>query len=58
VDVRANYTLVRLPAMLPPAVIARLSKVRIRGQALSLDASAAAHGGRPKAHRKGGKRAK
>ena len=58
VDVRANYTLVKLPAMLPRAVIERLSKVRIRGQALALDASAASHGGRPKAHRKGGKRPK
>jgi ATP-dependent RNA helicase DeaD len=62
VDVRANYTLVRLPAQLPKAVIERLSKVRIRGQALALAAAAASHGGRPKAHRgkqphrKGGKR--
>jgi ATP-dependent RNA helicase DeaD len=55
VDVRANYTLVKLPAMLPRAVIDRLSQVRIRGQVLALDASAASHGGRPKAHRKGSK---
>jgi ATP-dependent RNA helicase DeaD len=56
VDVRATYTLVRLPAQLPAAVIERLSKVRVRGQALALDASSAKHGGKPKAHRKGGKR--
>jgi ATP-dependent RNA helicase DeaD len=55
VDIRATYTLVRLPANLPQAVIDRLSKVRIRGQALSLDAGKAAHGGRSKPHRKGGK---
>src|SRR5690606_19110975 len=36
VDVRAEYTLVRLPAQLPAAVIERLSKVRIRGQTLDL----------------------
>jgi ATP-dependent RNA helicase DeaD len=52
VDVRANYTLVRLPAALPPAVIARLSKVRVRGRELALDAQSAKHGGKPKAHRK------
>jgi ATP-dependent RNA helicase DeaD len=56
VDIRATYTLVRLPANLPKAVIERLSKVRIRGQALNLDATSAAHGGKPKPHRKGGKR--
>jgi len=39
VDVRATYSLVRLPANLPRAVIERLSKVRVRGQALSLEAS-------------------
>jgi ATP-dependent RNA helicase DeaD len=54
VDVRANYTLVRLPANLPKAVIERLSKVRIRGQELKLDADSAAHGGKPKSY-KGGK---
>jgi ATP-dependent RNA helicase DeaD len=54
VDVRADYTLVRLPAQLPPAVIERLSKVRIRGQALELREGAAPQ--RPKPHRKGTKR--
>ncbi len=39
VDVRPNYSLVRLPANLPRAVIDRLSKVRVRGQALNLEAS-------------------
>jgi len=39
VDVRATYSLVRLPANLPRAVIDRLSKVRVRGQALNLEAS-------------------
>ncbi len=39
VDVRADYSLVRLPAALPEAVIARLSKVRIRGQELALSPS-------------------
>jgi ATP-dependent RNA helicase DeaD len=39
VDIRKDYTLVRLPAALPSAVIERLSKVRIRGQALNLAAS-------------------
>ncbi len=38
VDVRPNYSLVRLPANLPKAVIDRLSKVRVRGQALNLEA--------------------
>jgi ATP-dependent RNA helicase DeaD len=58
VDIRADYTLVRLPANLPPAVIARLSKVRIRGTELDLQADAPARP-RPKkaAHRKGNKRA-
>ena len=36
VDIRADYTLVRLPANLPDAVLARLAKVRVRGQALDL----------------------
>jgi len=39
VDVRRDYTLVRLPAALPMAVIARLSQVRIRGLPLNLEAS-------------------
>jgi ATP-dependent RNA helicase DeaD len=57
VDVRATYSLVRLPAMLPKAVIERLSKVRIRGQALALDADGPPRvGGPPKPHRKGAKR--
>jgi ATP-dependent RNA helicase DeaD len=56
VDVRATYSLVRLPAMLPQAVIERLSKVRIRGQALALDQSGGARPGKPKPHRKGAKR--
>jgi len=55
VDVRENFTLVRLPAALSQAVIDRLSKVRIRGQALSLEASSTPRG-KPKPHRKGGKR--
>ena len=55
VDVRATYSLVRLPAMLPTAVIERLSKVRIRGQALALDADGGPRN-RPKPHRKGGKK--
>jgi ATP-dependent RNA helicase DeaD len=38
VDIRADYTLVRLPANLPQAVLARLSKVRIRGHELDLRA--------------------
>jgi hypothetical protein len=47
--------------MLPKAVIERLSKVRIRGQALALDADGSSRVGRPgagapKPHRKGGKR--
>jgi ATP-dependent RNA helicase DeaD len=55
VEVRESFSLVRLPAALSPAVIERLSKVRIRGQALSLEASSVPRG-KPKAHRKGGKR--
>jgi len=56
VDIRATYTLVRLPAMLPQAVIERLSKVNIRGQALALRAEGPARADKPKPHRKGGKR--
>src|SRR5690606_20277467 len=58
VDVRAEYSLVRLPAKLPEAVIERLSKVRIRGQTLDLrEGTAAKRPGKPKAaHRKGTKR--
>jgi len=39
VDLRATYSTVRLPANLPKALIDRLSKVRVRGQALNLQAS-------------------
>jgi ATP-dependent RNA helicase DeaD len=52
VDIRADYTTVRLPAQLPEAVIERLSRVRVRGQALDLREGVAAR--KPKAtHRKG-----
>ena len=54
VDIRADYTLVRLPANLPAAVLARLSKVRIRGQQLDLQ-SGNAPMRRPVKHRKGSK---
>ena len=53
VDIRAEYTTVRLPAQLPQAVIQRLSQVRIRGQALELREGTAAK--RPTMHRKGKK---
>ena len=39
VDIRGSYTLVRLPANLSRSVIERLSKVRVRGQALNLEES-------------------
>ncbi len=54
VDIRADYTLVRLPANLPAPVLARLSKVRIRGQELDLQASNMPMP-KPKTHRKGSK---
>jgi ATP-dependent RNA helicase DeaD len=54
VDIRADYTLVRLPAQLPAEVIQRLSMVKIRGQALALREGAAPT--RAKSHRKGPKR--
>jgi ATP-dependent RNA helicase DeaD len=38
VDIGMEYSFVRLPAKLPPAVILRLSKVMVRGQPLSLEA--------------------
>jgi ATP-dependent RNA helicase DeaD len=38
VDIRGDFTLVRLPANLPQTVIDRLSKVKVRGQALNLEA--------------------
>jgi ATP-dependent RNA helicase DeaD len=54
VDIRADYTLVRLPANLPKVVLERLSQVRIRGQALNLQAgSMPSPRDKPKAHRKG-----
>ncbi|HWL62574.1 MAG TPA: DEAD/DEAH box helicase [Steroidobacteraceae bacterium] len=54
VDIRADYTLVRLPAQLPADVIQRLSRVKVRGQALALREGTAPT--RPKSHRKGPKR--
>ena len=39
IDIRANYSTVRLPANLSPSVISRLSKVRVRGQELRLEAA-------------------
>ncbi len=46
----------RLPARLPDAVIARLSKVRIRGQALALSTDTSPQRrSPPKPHRKGPK---
>ncbi len=56
-DIRADYTLVRLPANLPQAVIERLSQVKVRGQALDLQASGPARAEPKKAHRKGQKKA-
>lgn len=58
VDIRANYSLVRLPAALPRAVIERLSRVRLRGQTLSLVASKSPPPprGSPKPDRKGPRR--
>ena len=53
VDIRADYTLVRLPANLPGPVLARLSKVRIRGQELALQASNMPIPKPTKPHRKG-----
>jgi ATP-dependent RNA helicase DeaD len=38
VDIRADYTLVRLPANLPEAVLKRLARVRVRGRELDLQA--------------------
>jgi ATP-dependent RNA helicase DeaD len=53
-DIRADYTLVRLPAKLPQIVIDRLSKVRVRGQTLDLEVAGPPRAP-PKAHRKGRK---
>jgi ATP-dependent RNA helicase DeaD len=55
VDIRADYTLVRLPAQLPAAVIERLSQVRIRGTPLALQSGNMPPRGKPKTHRKGPK---
>ncbi|MGC4029775.1 MAG: DEAD/DEAH box helicase [Steroidobacteraceae bacterium] len=55
VDIRADYTLVRLPANLPQPVLDLLSKVRIRGLALNLQPQGPAQPG-PKAHRKGSRK--
>jgi len=52
VDIRADHTLVRLPASLPQPVIDLLSQVRIRGHALDLQPEGPARAP-PKAHRKG-----
>jgi ATP-dependent RNA helicase DeaD len=52
-DIRADYTLVRLPANLPRAVLDRLSQVKVRGIALNLEAGGPPRP-EPKAHRKGG----
>jgi ATP-dependent RNA helicase DeaD len=55
VDIRAEYTLVRLPANLPAEVIYLLSQVKIRGQSLNLTAEGPSRAP-PKAHRKGAKK--
>jgi ATP-dependent RNA helicase DeaD len=52
--IRADYPLVRLPANLPKAVVDRLSKVRVRGQTLDLEAGGPPRPSR-KPHRKGRK---
>jgi ATP-dependent RNA helicase DeaD len=54
VDIRADYTLVRLPANLPAAVIRRLSRVKVRGQALDLrEGAAPRRATKPKSQRAG-----
>jgi ATP-dependent RNA helicase DeaD len=56
VDIRADYTLVRLPAALPQAIIDRLSRTVVRGQALNLepgDSPPRRAFQKPKPHRKG-----
>lgn len=45
VDIQSDYSLVRLPAALPQAVIDHLSQVRVRGQALALRSDRPAQGG-------------
>ncbi len=52
VDIRADYTLVRLPAQLPQAVLERLSRVRILGRELNLEPNDTPRPS-PKGHRKG-----
>ncbi len=53
VDIRADHSTVRLPANLPAAVIARLSKVRVRGHELDLQPTGAPRlTAKPKQHRK------
>lgn len=52
VEIHDDFTLVRLPANLPAQVLELLSKVKIRGVALNLQAQGPARA-RPKAHRKG-----
>jgi ATP-dependent RNA helicase DeaD len=53
VDIRGSYSLVRLPANLSKSVIERLSKVRVRGQALNLEESnSPPPRGKPKAFKK------
>jgi ATP-dependent RNA helicase DeaD len=53
VDIRADYTLVRLPAALPPQIIEKLSKVIVRGQPLNLKMGNAPPRRPKRPHRKG-----
>jgi len=53
VDIRADYTLVRLPAALPPHIIEKLSKVMVRGQPLNLKMGNAPPRRPKRPHRKG-----
>jgi ATP-dependent RNA helicase DeaD len=55
-DIRADYTLVRLPANLPRAVLERLSQVRVRGQQLNLEANGPPRAEPKASHRKGPKK--
>jgi len=41
IDIRADYSLVRLPADLPPQVLDKLGRVRVRGQLLAISKLAA-----------------
>jgi ATP-dependent RNA helicase DeaD len=54
VDIRADYTLVRLPAQLSKAVLDRLSQVKIRGNALNLEVAGPPRREPKAGHRKGG----